>query len=119
MRLSKQSQGIAPAKNGRRTCQTSGFSLIETMIVLAMMMIASGIFFMSLQPALKDTRVTNAYNTTLMTHAPGAGSGHRGTPHLHCHLQQRGHAELDHHDASRHRPGDHNPDSASLTLSSG
>jgi Tfp pilus assembly protein FimT len=31
------------------------------------MMIASGIFFMSLQPALKDTRVTNAYNATLMT----------------------------------------------------
>ena len=37
------------------------------MIVLAIMMIASGIFFMSMQPALKDTRVTNAYNTTLMT----------------------------------------------------
>ena len=45
----------------------SGFSLIETLIVLSMMMIASGIFFMSLQPALKDTRVNNAYNTTLMT----------------------------------------------------
>ena len=45
----------------------SGFSLIETLIVLSLMMIASGIFFMSLQPALKDTRVTNAYNTTLMT----------------------------------------------------
>src|SRR5258708_14258777 len=52
---------------GRRPCRTSGFSLIETMIVLAVMLIASGIFFMSLQPALKDTRVTNAYNTTLMT----------------------------------------------------
>jgi prepilin-type N-terminal cleavage/methylation domain-containing protein len=47
--------------------RASGFSLIETMIVLAIMMIASGIFFMSIQPALKDTRVTNAYNTTLMT----------------------------------------------------
>lgn len=46
---------------------TSGFSLIETLIVLSLMMIASGIFFMSLQPALKDTRVTNAYNATLMT----------------------------------------------------
>ncbi len=45
----------------------SGFSLIETLIVLSLMMIASGIFFMSLQPALKDTRVTNAYNATLMT----------------------------------------------------
>lgn len=45
----------------------SGFSLVETMIVVFLIMIASGIFFMSLQPALKDTRVTNAYNTTLMT----------------------------------------------------
>ena len=44
-----------------------GFSLIETLIVLSMIMIASGIFFMSMQPALKDTRVTNAYNATLMT----------------------------------------------------
>lgn len=44
-----------------------GFSLIETLIVLSVMLIASGIFFMSLQPALKETRVTNAYNMTLMT----------------------------------------------------
>jgi Tfp pilus assembly protein FimT len=44
-----------------------GFSLVETMIVVSLIMISSGIFFMSLQPALKDTRVTNAYNTTLMT----------------------------------------------------
>jgi prepilin-type N-terminal cleavage/methylation domain-containing protein len=54
-------------KTGRRLRQASGFTLVETMIVLAIMLIASGIFFMSLQPALKDTRVTNAYNTTLMT----------------------------------------------------
>ncbi len=56
---------------GRKTYRgdrrMSGFSLIETLIVLSLMMIASGIFFMSLQPALKDTRVTNAYNATLMT----------------------------------------------------
>jgi Tfp pilus assembly protein FimT len=45
----------------------SGFSLIETLILLSLIMITSGIFFMSLQPALKDTRVTNGYNTTLMT----------------------------------------------------
>ena len=54
-------------KTGRRLRQASGFTLVETMIVLAIMLVASGIFFMSLQPALKDTRVTNAYNTTLMT----------------------------------------------------
>jgi type II secretory pathway pseudopilin PulG len=51
----------------RFSSQMSGFSLIETLIVLSLMMIASGVFFMSLQPALKDTRVNNAYNTTLMT----------------------------------------------------
>ncbi len=47
--------------------RTKGFSLIETLIVLSLMMIASAIFFMALQPALQDTRVTNAYNATLMT----------------------------------------------------
>jgi len=52
---------------GHQRSPMSGFSLIETLIVLAVMMTASAIFFMSLQPALKDTRVTNAYNTTLMT----------------------------------------------------
>jgi type II secretory pathway pseudopilin PulG len=58
---------VVPRKTGLRPSRWSGFSLIETMIVLGVMMIASGTFFMSLQPALKDTRVTNAYNTTLMT----------------------------------------------------
>ena len=58
---------VVSGNTHRRSSRWSGFSLIETMIVLAVMMIASGMFFMSLQPALKDTRVTNAYNTTLMT----------------------------------------------------
>lgn len=52
---------------GHKMGPMSGFSLIETLIVLSVMLTASAIFFMSLQPALKDTRVTNAYNTTLMT----------------------------------------------------
>jgi prepilin-type N-terminal cleavage/methylation domain-containing protein len=71
-----------PGKTHLRPSRGSGFSLIETMIVLAVMMIASGMFFMSLQPALKDTRVTNAYIHDLDDHAPGAGSGDRRTPHL-------------------------------------
>jgi type II secretory pathway pseudopilin PulG len=58
--------GDATGKTERQR-EIGGFSLVETMIVLAVMMIASGTSFMSLQPALKDTRVTNAYNTTLMT----------------------------------------------------
>lgn len=56
-----------PGTADRRSHQMSGFSLIETLIVVTLIMISSGIFFMSMQPALKDTRVTNAYNTTLMT----------------------------------------------------
>jgi prepilin-type N-terminal cleavage/methylation domain-containing protein len=44
-----------------------GFSLLEVMIVLAIMMIVSTITFISLQPSLKDARVNNAYNLTLMT----------------------------------------------------
>ena len=37
------------------------------MIVVTVIMISSGMFFMSMQPALRDRLVTNAYNTTLMT----------------------------------------------------
>jgi len=43
-----------------------GFSLIELMIVITIILIASAILLMSIQPALKVTRVNNAYNTTLM-----------------------------------------------------
>ena len=57
----------SPGSNHKDPRRTKGFSLIETLIVLSLMMIASAIFFMALQPALKDTRVTNAYNATLMT----------------------------------------------------
>lgn len=44
-----------------------GFSLLEMMVVLAIVMIASSISFMTLQPTLRNIRTTNAYNTTLMT----------------------------------------------------
>jgi len=43
-----------------------GFTLIELMIVVTVIMIASAIMLMSIQPALKNARVNNAYNTTLM-----------------------------------------------------
>ncbi len=42
-----------------------GFSMLEMMIVVAIMMIASAVALISMQPALKQSRVTNAYNTTL------------------------------------------------------
>jgi prepilin-type N-terminal cleavage/methylation domain-containing protein len=44
-----------------------GFSLLEMMAVLGIMMIASAIGFISLQPVLRQRHVTNAYNTTLAT----------------------------------------------------
>lgn len=42
-----------------------GFTLIEMMIVVAIILIASGMFFMTLQPAMRQARLNNAYNTTL------------------------------------------------------
>jgi Tfp pilus assembly protein FimT len=44
-----------------------GFSIIELMIVVTIMMIMAGISVMTLQPALKQLHMSNAYNTTLST----------------------------------------------------
>lgn len=43
-----------------------GFSLLEMMIVCAIFLIVGGITTMALIPAWQQTRITNAYNTTLM-----------------------------------------------------
>ena len=43
-----------------------GFSLLEMVVVLAIGLIAAGVSIMSLQPVLRQSRVTSAYNTTLM-----------------------------------------------------
>jgi len=43
-----------------------GFSLLEMMAVIAIGLIISAMALMTLQPTLKYTRVTNAYNITLM-----------------------------------------------------
>ncbi|MGA7295756.1 MAG: prepilin-type N-terminal cleavage/methylation domain-containing protein [Terriglobales bacterium] len=43
----------------------SGFSLIEMLTVVALIIVMASITFMSLIPVLKQQRVTNAYNTTL------------------------------------------------------
>jgi len=42
-----------------------GFSLIEMMITVSIILIVSGIAVTAIQPALKAERVNNAYNTTL------------------------------------------------------
>jgi prepilin-type N-terminal cleavage/methylation domain-containing protein len=44
-----------------------GFSLIEMMVVVALILIVAAFSVMSIQPALRQGRVTNAYNRTLMT----------------------------------------------------
>jgi len=51
------------ARHGRHTA--SGFSLLEMLMVIALVMVVASIGFMSLQPSLRAQRVTNAYNTTL------------------------------------------------------
>jgi Tfp pilus assembly protein FimT len=42
-----------------------GFSLLEMTMAMAILIVVSSISFMSLQPALKAQRVSNAYNTVL------------------------------------------------------
>lgn len=44
-----------------------GFSMLEICIVLAVSLIATAVGVMSVQPALKQSRLDNGYNTTLMT----------------------------------------------------
>jgi len=43
----------------------NGFSLLETMAVIAIGMVMMAITFITLQPALKDARVNTAYNSVL------------------------------------------------------
>jgi prepilin-type N-terminal cleavage/methylation domain-containing protein len=48
-----------------RRHDTRGFSLIETMIVLAVIIIVTGAAIMTMRPALQGAHVVNAYNITL------------------------------------------------------
>jgi len=50
-----------------RPSRMRGFSLIEMLIVIAVIIIMSSFAVMQLWPVAKQTKVTNAYNTTLMT----------------------------------------------------
>jgi Tfp pilus assembly protein FimT len=43
-----------------------GFSLLEMMIVICVLMIVSGIGFMALQPALKDAKTNQAFESAMM-----------------------------------------------------
>ncbi len=50
---------------GHRRHRESGFSLIEMMSVVALVIVMSSITFISLVPVMNSQHVTNAYNTTL------------------------------------------------------
>jgi len=51
--------------NAGRGHRASGFSLIEMMIVVALVIVLASISFISFVPVMKRQRVTNAYNTAL------------------------------------------------------
>src|SRR5208337_1065861 len=62
MRMLIKSPGTNAEHRGHRE---SGFSLIEMMVVAAISIVITVISVMTLVPAMKQQRVTNAYNTTL------------------------------------------------------
>jgi Tfp pilus assembly protein PilE len=49
----------------RRSARASGFSLVEMLIVVSVLMILAGITFISYQTAIKSIRTSNAFNTVL------------------------------------------------------
>jgi len=56
---------IPRSNPSQRRSRARGFSLLEMMTVVAILIIMASISFMSLQPMLKQQRVNNAYNTVL------------------------------------------------------
>lgn len=50
---------------GHRRHRESGFSLLEMLSVVALIIVLASISFISLVPVMKQQRVSNAYNTTL------------------------------------------------------
>jgi len=67
--LDPRNRGLISPEKARmnRRRRIRGFTLIEMMVVVAISFIASAMYFMSIQPALRQTRVANAYNTVLAT----------------------------------------------------
>src|SRR5258705_10354511 len=53
-------------RSSNRECRARGFSLLEMMIVICVLMIVGGIGFMGLQPALKDAKVNQAFERAMM-----------------------------------------------------
>jgi len=57
----------SPRKDSIVPQKARGFSLLEMMVVVAIVMIVASITFISILPALRQTSVNQAYDTTLMT----------------------------------------------------
>jgi prepilin-type N-terminal cleavage/methylation domain-containing protein len=53
-------------RGSNRNASARGFSLLEMMIVVSILMIVGGISFMALQPALKDGRTNQAFESAMM-----------------------------------------------------
>jgi Tfp pilus assembly protein FimT len=53
-------------RSSNRDCGARGFSLLEMMIVICVMMIIGGIGFMAVQPALRDAKVNQAFESAMM-----------------------------------------------------
>ena len=67
MALQDRFRGKISPRIGRIVVRAQrGFSLLELMLTLSIVLIMSGVTFLSLQPALKQARVTSVYDTTLM-----------------------------------------------------
>ena len=56
----------SPGKDGIVTQRARGFSLLETVVVVAIIMIVSAISFMALQPSFKQARANTALNESFM-----------------------------------------------------
>jgi Tfp pilus assembly protein FimT len=62
--MNRKPRQLAIARTPRRA--DLGFSMIEMIVVVAIIMIMLGMAFISLQPVLKDAHATNAYDSVLM-----------------------------------------------------
>jgi prepilin-type N-terminal cleavage/methylation domain-containing protein len=64
--LQDRLQNSLAARSGHAGSRQRGFSLLEMMISMSIILILAGVTFYGLQPALKFARVNSAYDTTLM-----------------------------------------------------
>jgi prepilin-type N-terminal cleavage/methylation domain-containing protein len=68
MKINSQFVPVAPSLSKRVSkLNQRGFSMVEMLIVIAVGTIVTAIGFITLAPAMKEIRVSNAYNTTLAT----------------------------------------------------